>query len=148
MIRARSGIMLSIEDKKKELVKYFEKKSNIIAVWIVGSYGTEYQREDSDVDFAIIFDGDVDLMDELRIGTEITDIIKNENVDIINLKESSLSLQYNAVSDGTTLYERDFIQVSDYIENIYRLYFINKYYIDSYNRDYLYSGYKRGAVKV
>ncbi|HBY21621.1 MAG: nucleotidyltransferase [Clostridiales bacterium GWE2_32_10] len=140
--------MLSIEDKKKELVKYFEKKSNIIAVWIVGSYGTEYQREDSDVDFAIIFDGDVDLMDELRIGTEITDIIKNENVDIINLKESSLSLQYNAVSDGTTLYERDFIQVSDYIENIYRLYFINKYYIDSYNRDYLYSGYKRGAVKV
>jgi predicted nucleotidyltransferase len=46
--------MISIEDKIEDLNKYFKKNENILAVYIVGSYGTQFQREESDIDFAIL----------------------------------------------------------------------------------------------
>lgn len=46
--------MINIESKKAQLEEYFRKQKNILAVWIIGSYGTEYQREDSDMDIALL----------------------------------------------------------------------------------------------
>lgn len=37
--------MLNIENKIEDLKKCFIHQPNVLAVWIVGSYGTEYQRE-------------------------------------------------------------------------------------------------------
>ncbi|MDF2505477.1 nucleotidyltransferase domain-containing protein [Clostridium sp.] len=47
--------MLNVENKIESLKKYFSEQPNILGVWIIGSYGTEYQREDSDIDFSILY---------------------------------------------------------------------------------------------
>lgn len=114
--------MLNIEDKIENLKKYFIKEPDILGVWIVGSYGTEYQREDSDIDFAILFDKDIDDMEEMKFACDITDILKVENIDTINLKKAPITLQFKTIKEGRNLYEADYIKVCDYIE-----YVINEY---------------------
>jgi len=59
--------MINIEDKIITLIKYFETNEDILAVWLIGSYGTEYQREESDIDFSILFNKDVSIIQEMKI---------------------------------------------------------------------------------
>jgi len=128
--------MIDIENKIHELKKYFEDKFIILAVWIIGSYGTEYQREDSDIDFALLFDEDISLMDEMAISCEISDIIGFENVDTIDLRQSPITLQFKTLNKGGEFYERDFIKVSDYMEYVFNRYRDEKYYSESFRNDY------------
>jgi len=133
--------MINVENKINELKKYFEDKSIILAVWIIGSYGTEYQREDSDIDFALLFDEDISLMDEMAISCEISDIIGFENVDTIDLRKSPITLQFKTLNEGREFYERDFIKVSNYMEYVFNRHRDEKYYLESFRKDY-YDGFK------
>lgn len=128
--------MLNIENKISALQNYFSLNQSILAAWIIGSYGTEYQREESDIDFALLFDHDINLMDEMDISQNVSDIIKFENVDIVNLKKAPITLQFKALKEGRQIYEKDFIKVSDYMENVFNRYRDEKYYLDSFRKDY------------
>lgn len=128
--------MLNIENKISDLKNYFSLNQNILAVWIIGSYGTEYQREESDIDLALLLDHDINLMDEMEISQNISDIIKFENIDIVNLKKAPITLQFKALKEGRQIYEKDFIKVSDYMENVFNRYRDEKYYLDSFRKDY------------
>lgn len=128
--------MINIENKIEKLKRYFRLEINILAVWIIGSYGTDYQREDSDIDFAILFDKDISLMDEMKISCEISDIIEYEEVDIVNLKRAPINLQFKTLKEGRELYENDFIKVSDYMEYVFNRYRDEKYYMESFRKDY------------
>jgi len=138
--------LLNIEDKIEALKGYFFKQENILAVWIVGSYGTEFQREDSDVDFAILYDKDIKFFDEMTIAGHISEILKFDDVDVINLKNAPLTLQFRAIKDGRSLYESDYIKVSDYIEMVLKRYQCEKYYIDIFDSDYF--GSSKGDVSL
>ncbi len=46
--------MLNVDNKLPDLVSFFKARDDIVAVWIVGSYGTKYQTENSDIDLAIL----------------------------------------------------------------------------------------------
>ncbi|EQB86320.1 hypothetical protein M918_15390 [Clostridium sp. BL8] len=108
----------------------------IVGVWIIGSYGTEYQREDSDIDFAILFQNDLSLMEEMDVACKISDAIAYENVDIINLKKAPILLQFKTIKEGRTLYERDYIKVSDYIEYVLNRYREEKHRIEAFRKDF------------
>ncbi len=137
--------MINIEDKLDDLKKYFKDNMNILAVWIVGSYGTEYQRDESDIDFALLFNNYTDLFDEMKIASDISSLIKYEDVDIINLQKSPVTLQFKAISQGRQVYEKDFIGVGDYIENVLNNYRNSKYYIDLFNREFL-NGFQKEGI--
>lgn len=128
--------MINIENKIKDLQRYFTSNSNILSVWIIGSYGTEYQREESDIDFAILLNSDIKLMDEMKISCDISDTIEFENVDIVNLRKAPITLQFKTLKEGRQIYEKDFIKVSDYMEYVFNRYRDEKYYIDLYRKDY------------
>jgi len=128
--------MINIEDKIIALIKYFETNDDILAVWLIGSYGTEYQREESDIDFSILFNKDVTIIKEMKISCNISDIIGYENVDTVDLKKAPITLQFKTIKEGKSLYEADFIKTSDYIEYVINRYREEKYYIESFRKDY------------
>jgi predicted nucleotidyltransferase len=129
--------MLNIEDKIENLIKYFRMRSNIVAVWIIGSYGTEHQREESDIDFAILFDKEIKILEEMSIAGDITEILNEENIEIVNLnKRTPITLQFRTIKEGRILYESDYIQVCDYIEQVIKQYQNSRYYIETFNKDY------------
>ena len=128
--------MLNIENKIEDLKRYFSKQPDILWVWIVGSYGTKYQREDSDIDFAILFDRDIDDLEELKFACDITEILNIENIDTINLRKAPITLQFKAIKDGRNLYEADYIKICDYIEYVIDNYVDRKYYLDKFERHY------------
>ena len=128
--------LLNIENKIENLKRYFSKQPNILGVWIVGSYGTKYQREDSDIDFAILFDRDTDDLEEMKFACDITEILNIENIDTINLRKAPITLQFKAIKDGRNLYEADYIKICDYIEYVIDNYVDRKYYLDKFERDY------------
>lgn len=128
--------MINIEDKIITLIKYFETNDDILAVWLIGSYGTEYQREESDIDFSILFNKDVSIIKEMKISCNISDIIGYENVDTVDLKKAPITLQFKTIKEGKSLYEADFIKTSDYIEYVINRYREEKYYIESFRKDY------------
>ena len=131
--------MVNIENKINVLVDYIKLNKNILAFWIVGSYGTELQREESDIDFAILFEKDIPVLEEMKISSDISDILSYENIDTIDLKKAPITLQFKVLKEGRTLYEADFVKISDYIEYVLRRYRDEKYYLDSFMKDYYYS---------
>lgn len=128
--------MVSIENKLNELVKYFKTQSNILAVWIIGSYGSIYQREDSDIDFAILFENNISIMDEMQISNDISSILSFDNVDTIDLLKSPITLQFKTIKEGRNIYEADYIKVSDFIEYTLKMYPDAKYYNDRFLKYY------------
>lgn len=44
--------MINIDSKLDNLIDYFKSNENILAAWLIGSYGTEKQTENSDIDIA------------------------------------------------------------------------------------------------
>lgn len=128
--------MINIEDKIITLIKYFETNDDIQAVWLIGSYGTEYQTEKSDIDFSILFNKDISIIEEMKVSCDISDIVGYENVDTIDLRKAPISLQFKTIKEGKSLYEADFIKTSDYIEYVINRYRDEKYYIESFRKDY------------
>lgn len=55
--------MINIDAKLEALKKYFKSNNNIVAAWFIGSYGTEMQREDSDI--ALLFNQSIGIMEEM-----------------------------------------------------------------------------------
>lgn len=129
--------MIKIEDHIDKLKKYFQENNNIIAVWIIGSYGTENQHTDSDIDFAFLFDTNINVMEEMSIVCDISDILSFENIDIINLLNAPITLQSKVINEGRNLYEQDYIKVSDYMETVFNrcrdeIYYLNNFMDDFY----------------
>lgn len=129
--------MLNIENKIESLKKYFSEQLNVLGAWIIGSYGTEYQREDSDIDFAILYDKDINDLEEMKFACDLTELLKVENIDTINLKKAPITLQFKTIKEGRTLYESNYIKVCDYIEYVINNYQNKKYYLNQFDKDYL-----------
>ncbi|WP_027309215.1 nucleotidyltransferase domain-containing protein [Caloramator sp. ALD01] len=132
--------MVNIELKISELIEYFKDRDEVDAVFVIGSYGTEFQREDSDIDFAILFNKDVDIVTELEIEASISDIIKFEDIDLVNLKKAPITLQKKAINEGREIYVRDFNRLCDYMEYVYKRYRDEIYFINNFYKDYFYRG--------
>ncbi len=128
--------MINIENKIESLKKYFSEQPNVLGAWIIGSYGTEYQRDDSDIDFAILYDKDINDLEEMKFACDLTELLKVENIDTINLKKAPITLQFKTIKEGRTLYEADYIKVCDYIEYVINNYQNKKYYLDQFDKDY------------
>ena len=106
---------------EQNLIEYFRGKKNVILVIIFGSYGTEFQREDSDIDFAILFDGRLDMIQEMKVLDDLSRILNFENVDLVNLNKASVMIQFRSLG-GKIIYERDYYEVCDYMEKVFKLY--------------------------
>lgn len=131
--------MINIEDKIPQLVEFFRSRQEIEAVFIIGSYGTEFQRQDSDIDFAILYNKNIDLFTEIDIEASISQIIRFDDIDLINLMKAPITLQKKAINDGRQIYVRDFDKLCDYMEYVYKRYRDEIYFINNFYKDYFHS---------
>lgn len=106
---------------EQNLRDYFKSQENIILAVVFGSHGTEFQRGDSDIDFAILFDETVDMLQEMRVLNDLSNILNFENVDLVNLNKASVILQFRALG-GKIIYERDYYEVCDFMEKVFKIY--------------------------
>ena len=82
------------------------KLPGLIAVVAFGSFGTEYERHDSDLDLAILLkepDNSVDPVKLWNLSQEIAKAI-GRDVDIINLRQASTVFSYQVLTSGNTVY--------------------------------------------
>lgn len=113
-----------IDDKIPELQKFFAERDEILAVYLYGSYGTEYQTKMSDVDMAVLLiPAALTTLDyQLELSAQIAEIIKEEDLDLLILNSASIVMKFEVLSTGKLLYERDHDQVCDFLERVLKEY--------------------------
>lgn len=119
----------------ESLVSYGEKQEYILAIYLFGSFGTEYERALSDIDIAILYDTYVTLEEELSIECDICKIFSRDDIDIVNLNKVPVDLQFEIISTGELIYCEDKLLVADFIENVINFYQDYSYTLKSIYRD-------------
>lgn len=88
---------------------------HLIAVYVFGSFGTKYERKDSDVDLAVLAADPIDSVTLWNLAQEIASTI-DRDVDLIDLKNASTVFRHVILSSGTRFYTKD-VTRSDFFEN-------------------------------
>jgi predicted nucleotidyltransferase len=108
--------------EKKYLTSFFKQyQPEIMLVTVFGSHGTDAQRDDSDIDFGILFKDSIGLFEEMKILAHLSEILNYENVDLVNLNTAPITIQFNALG-GEIIFEKDYILTSNYIERVLKIY--------------------------
>lgn len=129
----------NIEKQLPALKDLFNRHPEIIAVILFGSYKTPFYNERSDLDFGLFFDRPVDLSTELNIEVEISELLRTDQIDLVNLNKAPLLLKYNVVASGKIIFESDNEKTSDFLEKVYNEYCDFEYGYRNLCEDYDYS---------
>jgi predicted nucleotidyltransferase len=115
---------IKIEDKLPALKEFLGSRKEILAVYLFGSYGTKYQTNLSDIDLAVLVSNSVtpDLAYQLDLSAQLADIIQEEDIDVVILNTVSVVLQFEVLSTGKLLYERNHELVCDFLERVLKEY--------------------------
>lgn len=81
-----------------------ERLPELVAVIQFGSFGTAYERDESDLDLAVLSNGpQFDPVKLWNLSQEIAGKI-NKNVDVIDLRQASSVFCMEVLTSGTTIY--------------------------------------------
>ena len=94
----------------------------IMALYLVGPYGTGYHPPLSEIAFAVISRERLGFAEQDAILTDFMDILGRDDVDIIFLPGAGLVLQHRVLRDGTVLYNRDEVCLADFVEYMIKYY--------------------------
>ena len=82
-----------------------------LAIYLFGSWGTPYQRTDSDLDIALLLPHDiavdVDLMNWATLNGELSYVSRTDYVDLVNLQTAATGIQAEIISTGKVVFCRD-----------------------------------------
>lgn len=106
----------------KRLIHIFKRFDKIYTVYLCGSYAQGCASEDSDIDFAILPCEELSMYDEMRIQAALSEELSFENIDLVNLNKVPVKLQFNLVSTGRIIYEKDTEFTNQYIEDLLKKY--------------------------
>ena len=92
---------------------------DLIAIIAFGSFGTEYERNDSDIDLAILTDKIKSGMDTVTLWNLAQEIAARvgRDVELINLRETSTVFAFQALTTGSTLFCADSVKLA-YFDNL------------------------------
>ena len=105
---------------------------NLKYLYLFGSQARGEIKPLSDFDFAVKFDGRTKnkFRAKLRLMNKLTDVVKKEEVDVVNMEEADPILNFNIIKDGKILYCRNRSeQVMDKFR-VMQTYFDRQYYYD------------------
>ena len=117
-------------DKLKEKTKEIAVKYGLSFVAIFGSQATGRTHQKSDIDIAVIRKKSISFDDRLKIIGDFSDMLKREDVEIVDLASASPTLMYIVVRDGKLLYEK---KENDFLN--WKLYAIKIWMEKSWFRD-------------
>lgn len=118
------------------IVDYVKENGAVMALYLVGSFGTRYYTPLSDIDFAIISKRKMKFEDQAKVLGNFMDILRTDNVDIIFLPGAGLRMQHKVLSEGRLLYSRDPIFLADFTEYTIKRYCDLQIDLREFYRDY------------
>ncbi|MDR3598956.1 MAG: nucleotidyltransferase domain-containing protein [Desulfosporosinus sp.] len=115
---------------------FFRARDEIAAVYLFGSFGTEFEHLQSDIDLGVVFTHPVTLSEELALDGALSVHVGHDRIDLVNLNRAPIALQFRALQEGILIYEGDYVKHSDFIEYVLKIYpdYAVKYAI--FARDY------------
>lgn len=123
-----------IKRKMDEYLKRAQEICEINFAYIFGSYARGEQKENSDIDIAIMPQKSYEAIEEVFIRGSLIEIGKEvfkKNVDVVFLNTDSIFLKYEIIRDGIII--KDSIDRISYESLVMREYLDFKYYSDYYN---------------
>ena len=111
-------------DKLKKCTNRFAQESDILAVWLLGSAQTEQMHSESDVDFAVLYTrGHIRDFDQSSSLISDLEAILGRPVDLGKLNTQNLIYSHEAISKGQSIYNREPVQTSRFVEQVFAMYF-------------------------
>ena len=93
-----------IEDILKDHMDNFVKEFDISLIYIFGSFAKNKNRKNSDIDIAILLNGDIDAYTKLNIYGALVDIFKREDIDLVILNNVNEVLKFQVIKYGKIIY--------------------------------------------
>ncbi len=122
----------------KAIHDYLSRQDDIVAVYLFGSFGTEFQNKFSDLDLGVFFyPGKLpDLKRELSIEADLSLLLGIERIDLVNLNRAPVQLRFKAVAKGILLFEADADTMAGFLEDTYRKHGDYQVDLEAYYREY------------
>ncbi len=122
----------------KAIQDYLSRQDDIVALYLFGSFGTEFQNNFSDLDLGVIYypGKSPDLRRELSIEADLSLLLGIERIDLVNLNRAPTQLRFKAVAKGSLLFEADANTLADFLEDTYRRYGDYRVDLETYYREY------------
>jgi len=92
--------------KNKDLTPIFRRRKRIAAAYLFGSTATGRERQDSDLDLAIITKSKISGRERLRLEADLSDRI-GRNVDLVVFGQVGPLLQHQILKYGRLICEND-----------------------------------------
>lgn len=102
--------------------EFFQSRTEVAAVYLFGSFGTEFEHPQSDIDLGIVFTRPVTLPEELELDAALSLHVSHDRIDLVNLNRAPIALQFRALREGVLVYEGDYYKHSDFIEFVIKTY--------------------------
>ncbi len=122
----------------KKVQDYLSRQDGIVALYLFGSFGTEFQNDFSDLDLGVVYyPGKFpDLKRELSIEADLSLLLGIERIDLVNLNRAPIQLRFKAVARGVLLFEADADALAGFLEDTYRKYGDYQVDLETYYREY------------
>lgn len=101
------------------LINTFQRK--LMAIYLFGSWGTEYESRQSDIDIAVLLKHGEQPIELWKIALDIAAVL-NRDVDLLDLRKSSTVMKMQIVFHGKRIYCSDFTgceQFEDFVFSSY-----------------------------
>jgi predicted nucleotidyltransferase len=79
----------------------------MIAVYLHGSYGTEYMRDDSDIDLAFLSERPLTFDESIAFSAALAQAHRGDNLDTVGLRQCDAVFVAQVVTDGERIYTGD-----------------------------------------
>ncbi|MDN5332067.1 MAG: uncharacterized protein PWP45_1292 [Tepidanaerobacteraceae bacterium] len=129
----------------ERLPAIFEKKPEIVAAYIYGSFATGKTTDLSDIDIAVLLRDKGSLELQLELIGDIAEALKTDDFDLVILNDCPPYMQYEVVSSGKIIYEKDREARCEFQVRALQRYFDVKHIYDEYNY-YLKKRIKEGRM--
>jgi hypothetical protein len=129
----------------ERLPAVFEKRPEIVAAYIYGSFATGKTTDLSDIDIAVLLRDKGSLELQLELIGDISEALKTNDFDLVILNNCPPYMQYEVVSSGKIIYEKDREARCDFHVRALQRYFDVKHIYNEYNY-YLKKRIKEGRM--
>jgi len=94
-----------IEDLRVRLESVF-KKHKIALAYLFGSRSRGTAKNESDYDFAVLFEEDVDVFGEIKLSLDMAEALKTSSdmLDVVALNKADTALKYRVLKEGKPVY--------------------------------------------
>jgi predicted nucleotidyltransferase len=107
LIQQTNSEAMVFQDKKYHILIKQIKSSlpNVLAIYAFGSQITGHANEHSDLDLAVLIDGQVETFDLWDLASQLSEIAGCD-VDLLNMRLASTVMQYQILQTGRTLWAK------------------------------------------